>query len=421
MASDDLNYVLNRVSQSRSELMKWLLKVLEDSRAGGEFALINLWGCLGVGKSHFLKALQTLFETQPNTVVFTPWNAGQIVPDELARQIKQTVQDASETSIKVLLVDDLESLSPEDGSDLPAFLELETQLIAELIQRQDILFIITSTHELRQWHHFEIKMRQVSLPLPPIDKSAIQAVADQLHKPYSEVYAATYGYPLALAWLEDHPQASQLELDQYIAEELLGALSVNLQHVALISSLLLDFDMAVLQKAAQAAGIELAKNYYDHSLLVQQLAIAGFVAHDIRNGGYRYTNSAVRRLLARLYRSRSAHAFNAVHTAMADFYQQEAHRTNFLHQFLVNAIYHIAWGHVEQRMDTASRACQEWIIQMTPAWIGADWQLVLHTWESGRGNPDVVEEIIELIGLDTYQKIADHMNIQIEKADRLEN
>jgi hypothetical protein len=404
---------IEQAGQSRQALKIFIQEIYSELSAESELALINLWGVRGSGKTELLTEIGQTQQALPDAAVLGPINAAQLPYSVMAARINTFVENAPDQAKKVLLIDDLESIAMEDGSDRADFLEFESQVILKLIQRPDILFVISSRHELGHWHHIEIKMRQVSLMLPADNPEEIEALAREIHSTPGKVYALTYGNTLALEYLQAHPATTEAELDEYIHAAIVGELPENIQDIALLTSLLLDFDIAVLQSALNVVGLHAGESYHDHTTSIQKLGISGLIIHDIRQGGFHFTNEPLRRLLSRIYRSRHPDCFEAVHQQMALFYQREARRSSFLPQFLVNVIYHMAWSNAHTGKNIGT-LCQEWIQETLPFWAGASWKEVVSAWKTGRGKPDVVREIIELIGESSFHQITN----QIQAAGR---
>jgi hypothetical protein len=147
---------------------------------------------------------------------------------------------------------------------------------------------------------------------------------------------------------------------------------------------------------------------------INELTQRWIVQFDSQVGAYRFTDDAVRRLISRNVQLTSQKEFIRIHQIAADYYQEEAKNTSYLSQLFVSAIYHLAQLHTARSKDNPGAACLRWIKEMQTRWLGANWEQVLHAWETGSGNESVKDEINLLIGSKYFSKITEVLSAKIK-------
>ena len=199
--------------------------------------------------------------------------------------------------IKVILIDNLSALQA-DGSDDPVFLQFEHNLMATVVHRKDVLTLIISQHEIRQWHELVVRMRQASYLIPPLSRREFENKAREMGLPPAEAFTRALGHPLPLEWIKENQDISISEIDTRAAEYFLKDLKKDIREETKVLSLLIRFDEALMEKVLKSAGLARRKNYFALLETIRDMGFAGLIIHDSRTGMYHFTDPSVKQLPA---------------------------------------------------------------------------------------------------------------------------
>lgn len=378
-------------------------KLLDALPGNSEPALLNLWTYRGGGKTTFLHSLSTALAA-PEVVVVGLWDAAATELNSMMQEILHAVEMVSGDK-KVVLLDNLDaSLRLNDGQ---GFFELEHELVLKLLERQDVLLITTSQIPITtQWREYDVRIRQENRLIPPLSEEQIAQMEGATPSRASQLFARSRGYPQALAWLQQAPHVSEVELAQRVADYFLADLPAKTRELAFIASLLPLFDIAVLRDLLTTeSDVEQEGFYADYVDRIRELIGTGLVAWDMQVGAYRFCNAAVRRLLAQSLQALRPDDFKRIHQVAAQYYQEESRRACYLHYTLVSAIYHMAQAQYIDDPSTVGTYCLEWVRDNLKTWMGADWAVVLDAWRGASGDEAVREELHALLGDETVDEI----------------
>lgn len=373
--------------------------------------LLNLWAARGGSKTMLLQQMGERLDAVEGSSVLGLWDLETGDAVQIQREVLSAVE-AAKSAKKVVLLDNLDALLRGDEGEV--FFHFEEETIHRLIEREDVLIIVTSEIELRQWHEYDVRAAQKSYRIPPLTAEEVAPLATKWAIPPEHAFELTMGHPQALEWLRNQPDISEEELAAKSQDYFLDGLSTESRRLALAACLLPSFDVAVLRRvlppdqadpSTEFSESESTGMYLDYFDQIRELMGAGLVAWDIESGAYRFTDGAIRRLLARSVRLGQPETFDHIHREAADYYSAEARHAAYLHYSLVNAIYHLAQAHRSEGRPKVARRCDEWVQSNLKRWIGADWAAVIRTWQTGIDDDSLKEEIQALIGLDAFSEI----------------
>ncbi len=358
--------------------------------------VLNFWSSRGGGKTAFLDAVRDGLAPARGATLLGRWSASDLTPARLIPEILQAIQNFSGAK-GIILLDDLDVLLR--SGEGAAFFDLERAVVYPLTEREDILLVTTSWIEVAQWRDSDVLYRQRNYRLPALTRREV-GTAGALSA--DQVFALTLGHPRVVSWLKEEPGLSEEQLAYRAEDFFLEGLSPAARELTRTASLLPAFDVAVL-RSIMTSKEEEPEGFYTSCLdRVAELKRAGLVSWDGEVGAYRFCDGVVRRLLARSLACRDEAHFHEIHQRAAEYYQKEASRPGFLHYSLVSALYHLAQA--EDAADAGAR-CLQWVEQSAPHWAGADWNKVLHYWQTGAEDKTVVDEIGTLIGPGTVKQI----------------
>ncbi|HEY77182.1 MAG TPA: hypothetical protein G4O00_13580 [Thermoflexia bacterium] len=299
-----------------------------------------------------------------------------------------------------MLLDDLGELLRRDEGE--PFFELEREVVCPILERGDTLIVATSHAPLIQWREYDVRIRMKNMPIPPLTREEVAIWAELRQMDPQRVFALSLGYPQILAWLQRQPDLSQDQVDRRIVERFLSTLPEESRRLAEVASLFPAFDLASLRCALSAE--EDSESFYGKYLeRIQALIRSGLVFWDVETvGAYRFRVGVVRRLLARSFLHRHPEESIQIHRRAAAYYQREALRYAYLDRVLVSALYHTAHAY---RTESPGGVCLQWVKDTLYRWKGANWDAVLRAWRTGAGDPEVVEELRDLLGAIVMRQI----------------
>jgi hypothetical protein len=126
---------------------------------------------------------------------------------------------------------------------------------------------------------------------------------------------------------------------------------------------------------------------------------------DVSIGSYRFTDSAVRRLLTRWVLNDTPERYQEIQQMAWEYFQEEAKGPGYLHLHLVSAVYHRAQTMRLQASRDVGETIIKWVKDNVEDWQSARWSDVLVAWQSGAGEESVRQEIEHLIGVKNFSAI----------------
>jgi hypothetical protein len=367
-------------------------------------ALLVFWASQGGGKTAFLSLISEFCETMEDTVTLGLWDVSASPPDNLVQEIIGVVERSRSTENKIVLLDNIDALLSVDD-DAP-FFAFEREVIHRLIEKEDILVIATSQMAIEQWREYDVRVRQKNYHIPPLTSGEVKQLAQKCRLDPQKALETSLGHLQVLTWLCREPDLTSEEIDRKVDAYFLVDMSDEAQELARVASLLPVFNVAILRSVFPLQEAETDSFYAGYVERIRELTATGLVSWDVEVGAYRFCDATVRRLLARSYRHRRPADFLRVHRLAASYYQREALRATYLHQSIVSALYHLIQLHRSEESRTVSKECLQWIEGQEGAWIGADWEAVNRAWQTGAGDPSVVEEMKSLIGEEAFDRIS---------------
>jgi hypothetical protein len=228
------------------------------------------------------------------------------------------------------------------------------------------------------------------------------------------VYNLTFGQPKAVEEYLSHRKWTQQETARFASNYFLEELPPETREIAQMVSLLPAFNVYILRKVQGNANTEDDGLLAQYNEQINELTRRWIVQFDTDSGAYRFTDNAVRRLLALHYAASRPKQFNDIQGIAAEYFQEEAKSASFLPQLIVSAIYHQAQSSRAQSPGKRGAHCVKWVQSMRDHWNGANWKQVIDKWESGDGDPELKNEIRSLIG-DRYHKKISEMFSEYKK------
>jgi hypothetical protein len=218
-------------------------------------------------------------------------------------------------------------------------------------------------------------------------------------------YRLTFGQPEMLSMYLKEPQRTEKEISREAANYFLQGFGPEVREIARIISLLPAFNIYVLRKIRKDEDSEdegLLSSYHDG---VNELTRRGMIQYDADLGAYRFTDEAVRRLLALDYRLSDPKHYDQAQQVAAEYFEEEAKGAAFLSRVIVSAVYHQAQANRKLSQAKRGDLCIRWIRRMQNSWNGANWEQVLKMWESALNSSELKDELVSLIGEKTFKKI----------------
>jgi hypothetical protein len=396
----------------RERIVETAQHALETLLEDGDMRLLNLWAAKGGSKTMLLRQLGESLGTVAESSVLGLWDLENGDLAQVQREVLSAVETA-QSAKKVVLLDNLDALLHCDEG--AAFFTFEEETVQHLIERGNVFIIATSEIELRQWHEYDVRAAQESHRIPPLTEAEVASLATEWSISPEHAFELTLGHPQALEWLRAQPDISKEELAAKSQVYFLKDLSGACRRLALAACMLPSFDVAVLRRvlppdqaepSVEESEIESTGMYMDYFDHIRDLMGAGLVAWDVESGAYRFTDGAIRRLLARSVRLSQPEIFDHIHREAADYYSAEARHAAYLHYSLVNAIYHQAQAHRSEGLPEVAHRCITWVRANLKSWMGANWDAVNEAWQTGIDDDSLKKEIQALIGVDAFVEIA---------------
>lgn len=369
--------------------------------------LLTLRGSPGSGKTAALHALRAALETQP-TPCLGYWDARQVGAADLLAQVGRALEQAPAGQRGVLLVDNLDALLWEHGGE--PFFEFERRVAHLLVQRNAVVLVAAGRVEL-PWREYAVRVRHQGHVLAALTAPEVAAATAGWEPPVPDAYARTLGHPWTLERLRESPGLSEEQLARRAAGYFLSGLPPETADLARMAGLTLVFDVALLRELAPTKQGGDSDGYYLEQ--IRGMRRAGLVNWEV-GVGYRFFDSAVRRLLARSLFYESSRRFEEFHVQAWDYYRDVAKGTDFLAYSLPNAVYHRAqmYRALGTPPDESGKRCAGWVQESLPQWKGAPWEAVARVWAEGMGERLIQEELILLLGNKAYGEILEMLQRQ---------
>ena len=394
-----------QLEQSRISLVTFAVKALEQLEKG-DFSptLLTFWGSKGMGKTTLLENMHWNFtKSHPNLSVKLLNVEGQNL-DEIQDSLSRDASDGENLEINVLLLDNIDDLLRR-SIDGEAFFEFEQEIILPLIERSKTIIIATSQIELNQWREDDVRVRLVSTQIPAWEENEVAAMAQKAGMDANEVFALTFGQPKAVSWLLENQNLSAKELAGKAASYFLEGIPDEARDIARIICLMPVFNAFVLQKMVNTDPSKPEVPYIQCLAWLKEYIRRGLVFWDVSIGSYRFTDSAVRRLLTRWVLNDTPERYQEIQQMAWEYFQEEAKGPGYLHLHLVSAVYHRAQTMRLQASRDVGETIIKWVKDNVEDWQSARWSDVLVAWQSGAGEESVRQEIEHLIGVKNFSAI----------------
>jgi hypothetical protein len=376
--------------------------------------LLVFWGSDGVGKTTFLEEAKKRLASEPDVGIAGFWDLEDHREDnfldknrgyklhELPELILSAVESQSARR-KVVLLDNLEDLLKiMNGED---FFDFENKAILPLIEREDTLILAGSQIELNQWQEYDVRFRQCNYHLDALSLDQVKQMLVGTDINPIVAYRLTLGQPAMLYAYINEPHQTEKEIARKAADYFLQGFKPEPRDIAQVASLLPAFNIYVLRKIRKDDDNDderLSSQYNEH---VNELTRRGMIQFDSDLGAYRFTDEAVRRLLALDYRFSNPGPYDEAQKIAAEYFEEEAKGAAFLPRLIVSAVYHQA--QTNRKLTQAKRGdhCIRWIRRMRNSWNDANWEQVLAMWNSSLNSSELKDELVSLIGDKTFKKI----------------
>lgn len=393
----------NTLMASRLNLADKVLNALGRMANDAPPLLLVFWGSRGSGKTTFLEEVKKRLSAEADVGVAGLWDMGKTAVKGLPSKILKSVEKKKET-YKAVIFDNMDVLLKDpSGRD---FFDLETNLILPLVERGDTLIIVGSQLELTQWQEYDVRLRQENYQLGPLSRDEVR---DMLKggKPDAEtVHNLTFGHPKVMEEYLTHRTWKKADAARFASKYFLEDLPAETEEIAQIASLFPAFNVYILKKSRGDGDSEDDGLLARYNGQINELTRRWIIRFDTDSGAYRFTDNAVRRLLALDYALKQPKRFAGIQHIAADYFEEEAKSAAFLPQLIVSAVYHQAQTVRAQAPDKRGAHCVKWVRSMRDHWNGANWKQVLQKWESADGDPELKDEILSLIGEKYHKKIA---------------
>jgi hypothetical protein len=370
--------------------------------------LLTFWGNKGIGKTTLLlKIVRHLTINFAVSPIFIDMNSDSF--DEVKVAVDKAIENLDQEKHSVVLFDNIDVLlrTPAGGAE---FFEFEHNIILPLIERRDVLIVTSSQIEINQWREDDVQISQSSYHLPAFHREDVLQMFSESGLDAETAYDFTLGQPAAVQWLLENPNYGKEEIAQKAFHYFLEGIPETAIKIAEIISVLPIFNGFVLKEIISQDN-KASVEYMDVLEWLKEYIRRGLVYWDVEIGSYRFTDSAVRRLLARYFAYQQSNKFYARHEFAMQYFQAEARSPGYLHMHLPSAIYHYAQILTLQgkSVKEVGKNCMQWIQSNLNAWLSARWDEVLENWKNGLGEQAIRDEIIEMIGKATFDTITSEL------------
>ena len=396
--------IYSQLLASRINLFSNILSALENTDSKNIPLLLVFWGSRGCGKTTFLTEAQKRLSSNSEIEIAGFWDMSKSNSHDLPSLILEAVKNKS-AKYKAVIIDNMDVLLKDpSGRD---FFDFESNAILPLIEQGDTLIIAGSQVELSLWQEYDVRLRQENHHLGPLDLDEIKEIIKGTEFNAETVYELTFGQPKVLEEYLSHPRWTERDTTRFASDYFLEELPDETRGIAQTVSLFPAFNVFILRKALGDEKKEdegLLSKYNDQ---IDELTRHWIIQYDTDTGAFRFTDNAIRRLLALHFAISRPKQFDRIQRIAAEYFQEEAKSASYLPQLIVSAVYHQAQANRALSEGRRGAHCVNWVEKMRDYWNGADWEQVIEMWGSGAGNLELKNEIVSLIGTRHYQKISD--------------
>lgn len=365
--------------------------------------LLVFWGSRGSGKTTFLEGAKHALSSNTGIGVAGFWDLSTGKPGNLPGEILKAVGN-KKNKYKAIFFDNMDVLLRDSSGR--EFFDFESNLILPLIERGDTIIAAASRVELSQWQEYDVRLRQENHQLHPLTLDEIEDLVKGRKVDADTVYHLTLGHPKALEKYLSHPKWDAQEVARFASKYFTEELPGKTRKMAQTASLLPTFNVYLLRKVHGDTNSDEDGLLSHYNEQINELTRRWIIRFDADNGAYRFTDSAVRRLLAVDYAADHQKEFNHIQRIAAEYFQEEAKSATFLPQLIVSAIYHQAQISRGKTPGSRGAHCIKWVESMRNYWNGANWKLVIEKWENMVGNMGLKHELLSLIGEKHHQQIS---------------
>jgi len=396
------------IERSRTPLVQFVSAALDQIGKTGNSSLLTFWGSKGIGKTEILKRIMNEPGIAERATAFEILDLELLSLEQVKEAIQSNLAKATKDKAVLVRLDNLDALLRVGDSH--SFFDFESETILPALEQKNVLLLASSQIEITQWREYEVRIRQENHRVPPMALDEVAGIVHNKDLPAEKVFQLTLGQPQAAAWLRDHPDLSAEKLADRAHRFFLEGLPDKAREIADVLCLLPVFNPYLLHRILYTGNApESETQYVVYLEHIREFIRHGIVYWDINLGAYRFSDSAVRRLLARRVRNRDLKLFERVQSVSAGYYQAEARHPGYLHLHLVSAIYHTAMAEPTRTPQEAGKTCLEWVKANRSSWMSARREEVLEAWKSGAGEPAVSQEIQDAIGVKYINSITQQL------------
>ncbi len=389
------------IGESRTPLLDVAVDALKNISIPNGLALITYWGNKGVGKTILLANIARQLVIDYSAEKIEVERIGQHSVEEIKQAIWQQLEKISPDRSVVILLDDLDDLLRKDSE---SFFDFERTVIQKLFEKGNVLILCTSRIELNQWREDDVRIRQVNYQIQAMTDEEVMALLSDTGIPAKKAYHLTFGHPKVANWLREDSTLTERQLSAKAWEYFLEDIPEAARSIAGIIYCFPLFNVFILKKTYESlTGDEL--DYLICLEWIKEYIRRGMLYWDVSVGSYRFTDSAVRRLLFRHILFSDPDRFDKVQQVASEYFQSEARSPGYLHLHLLSAIYHMAQAERKLSQLVTGQQCLAWFGSNRESWQSARWGEVLAAWQTGAGEKAVCEEIQGLIGLRQYNAL----------------
>jgi hypothetical protein len=386
---------------SRTQLIDAASDALKNISIPNGPALITFWGNRGVGKTTLLTDIVEYFAAEGQAEIITIDDIAKSAVEKIKHDLDEKISELSLDKSVVILVDDLDELLRTDSQ---SFFNFERTVVQPLIAKGNVLILCTSQIELNQWREDDVRIRQVNYHLEAMGYEEVMSFLSETGIPAKKAYQLTLGHPNVASWLKADPRLSDRQLASKAWTYFLEGIPADAMSIAEIIYQFPVFNIFILQKTYEIlTGVQLG--YLDSLERIKEYIRRGLLYWDVSIGSYRFTDSAVRRLLARQILYGNPARFDQVQQIASEYFRSEAQSPGYLPIHFVSAIYHMAQARRNFPEEVRGQEGLDWVQSNKGRWLSTRWADVLSAWKSGAGEPAVCEEIRELIGSKQFTAI----------------
>ena len=389
------------IGDSRKPLLEAAADALKNISIPNRPVLITFWGTKGVGKTTLLTNITRQLATDYPVEIVEISKIAQRSVEDIKYAIWQQLEKISLDRSAVILLDDLDELLRRDSH---SFFDFERTVIEPLTEKGNVLILCTSCIELNQWREDDVRIRQVNYQIQAMTDEEVMALLSDTRILAKKAYHLTFGHPKVANWLREDPTLTERQLSAKAWVYFLEDIPEAARSIAGIIYCFPLFNVFILKKTYES----LTGNELDYLIClewIKEYIRHGLLYWDVSVGSYRFTDSAVRRLLFRNILFSDPDRFDKVQQVASEYFQSEARSPGYLHLHLVSAIYHMAQAERRLSQEATGQQYLAWFGSNRESWQSARWGEVLAAWQTGAGEKAVCEEIQEFIGLRQYNAL----------------